>query len=461
MIDVNVKKDKKKFLSQLEYLVENFLDNKYEHVISISHNDADGFSSSALIQNLLFKLQIPFEYHIFNLAQSWKNYLKEFFPKLGNKKKAFIFTDIGSNVSEIIQIIKDRKEDFFILDHHEIDKNIEDLEIPDNLFLLNPTIYGFDGLSDIAGATLAYMFAKRIKPSIIKLGWLAILGISGDSLKSMDKLASFNKEVYEEIIEEGILLELDGLTLFGGMHETIKEGLRYSILPFIKEIEGDLQKSKKILRKLKIDENRLVIKFNSDEIEKLQGSINANIIGKSAIFPKKSGLLKFVFEHSLLLNILGFNNINAAFDLLQRPNITLYSKKMYYDYIKNLIRNLSTISRIQKEVSEKAIIINAEGKIPPSNWSDTSSFATVNEILDPNKMLLLGGEEQRYHMIKLSVRCSNKYLEKYPGKGANYVIENIKKDLGGIGGGHKLAGGIKISPNSFHILRENIDKFLE
>ncbi|MCK4238111.1 MAG: hypothetical protein KAX33_03250, partial [Candidatus Lokiarchaeota archaeon] len=61
----------------------------------------------------------------------------------------------------------------------------------------------------------------------------------------------------------------------------------------------------------------------------------------------------------------------------------------------------------------------------------------------------------------LSVRCSNKYLEKYPGKGANYVIENIKKDLGGIGGGHKLAGGIKISPNSFHILRENIDKFLE
>jgi len=61
MIDVNVKKDKKKFLSQLEYLVENFLNNRYDHVISISHNDADGFSSSALIQNLLFKLKIPFE----------------------------------------------------------------------------------------------------------------------------------------------------------------------------------------------------------------------------------------------------------------------------------------------------------------------------------------------------------------------------------------------------------------
>jgi len=36
-----------------------------------------------------------------------------------------------------------------------------------------------------------------------------------------------------------------------------------------------------------------------------------------------------------------------------------------------------------------------EGLIPPSNWSDTSSFATVNGILDPNKMLLLGGEEQQ------------------------------------------------------------------
>jgi len=64
-------------------------------------------------------------------------------------------------------------------------------------------------------------------------------------------------------------------------------------------------------------------------------------------------------------------------------------------------------------------------------------------------------------MIKLSVRCNKQYLKENPGKGANYVIENIKSELGGKGGGHKLAGGIKLSKNSFYILRENIDKYLE
>jgi len=458
---MNTKKDKKGFLSQLDYTVDNFLESKYERVISISHNDADGFSCSALIQNLLYKVQIPFEYYIFNLAQSWKNYLKGFFPSIGNNKTAFILTDIGSNISKISEVIKYRKQDFYILDHHELDQNLDEFDIPENLFLINPTVYGFDGLDDIAGATLTYLFSKKIKSSIKNLGWLAVLGIAGDSLRSMDKLKSFNKEVYQECVDEEIITEFDGLTLFGGMHEKIREGLKYSILPFLKEIEGESQKAKKILRKAKVNEDTPVVNLTPEEIYNLQSEIVENIVGKSGIIPKKNGILKYAFEHSLLLNIVGFNNVNAAFDLLQRPNINLNGKKMYYEYIKNLIKNLSTISRIPKEVTERAIIIDAADKIPSSNWSDTSSFATVNGIFDPNKMLLLGGEEQRYHMIKLSIRCSREYIKNNPGKGANYVIENIKKELGGIGGGHKLAGGIKLSKNSFNILRENIDKYLE
>lgn len=456
----NAKKNRKGFLSKLDNSINHFEDSNYEHVISISHNDADGFSCSAIIQNLIYKMNIPIEYHIFNLATSWKIYLKSFYPKLSkNKRTAFILTDIGSNISEIAQIVQKRKEDYYILDHHEVNKNIDDLEIPQNLFVINPTLYGFDGLSDIAGASLTYLFARKIKPSIAKLGWLAILGIAGDSLKSMDQLTSFNKEVYEEILNEEVIEEFDGLTLFGGMHEKIKEGLRSSILPYLKDIGGDLQKSKLLLRKLKINENTPVIELNQEEIESLQEATKENVVGKSAILPKKSGILKFAFEHAILLNILGFNNINIAFNIILSPNINLYAKKMYYDYIKHLIRDLNAISKIRKIVTEHAIIINAGGKISPSNWSDLASFSTVNEVLNPEKVLFLGGEEQRYHMIKLSVRCNHKYLEKHPGKGVNYIIENIKKELGGIGGGHKLAGGIKISQNSFNILKENIDTY--
>jgi len=107
-----------------------------------------------------------------------------------------------------------------------------------------------------------------------------------------------------------------------------------------------------------------------------------------------------------------------------------------------------------------SIFIDAgNGKIPPSNWSDTASFTSVNGLLKPDKMLFLGGLEKKTQMVKLSVRCSRKYLEN-DHMGVNKVISMIKQKLGGTGGGHKLAGGIRLSIPSFNILKKNADDFI-
>jgi len=44
--------------------------------------------------------------------------------------------------------------------------------------------------------------------------------------------------------------------------------------------------------------------------------------------------------------------------------------------------------------------------------------------------------------------------------GVNEVIRKIKQKLGGTGGGHKLAGGIRLSVPSFKILKKNVDDFI-
>jgi nanoRNase/pAp phosphatase (c-di-AMP/oligoRNAs hydrolase) len=62
-------------------------------------------------------------------------------------------------------------------------------------------------------------------------------------------------------------------------------------------------------------------------------------------------------------------------------------------------------------------------------------------------------------MVKLSIRCSRKYLEN-DNKGVNKVISTIKQKLGGTGGGHKLAGGIRLSIPSFNLLKEKVDDFI-
>jgi len=462
---MNIKPNRNKFLTDLNNAVDIFIDkskNNYNNIIAITHNDADGISSLKIIQNLLHKMNLEQDYFIYNRSSSWAAYLKGILPKSYERKNAFIFTDVGSSLTELIPIISSRKEDFYILDHHEVDNKVDLDHLPENLFFVNPTVYGYDGLDHIAGATLTHMFAKRVKPAIINQGWLTIIGIAGDSLRSMDKLKSFNKEIYEEIVNEEIIQDKEGLILFGAMNDNIKNGLKHSILPFVKDYGGENeQKIKSLLSELDIDPNKKIVDLNSTEINSLQ--IKTHISkGNYAIIPQKQGLLQHAFEHALLLNILSFKNISAALSMIQQKSITRYAQGIFLEYINSLSSNLKILSNELPHIeTKKAIFIDAgNGKIPPSNWSDTASFSTVNDLLNPNKMLFLGGLEKKTQMMKLSIRCSRNYLKSHDGYGVNNVISKIKNNFGGMGGGHKLAGGLRLSIPSYNKLKENVDNLL-
>jgi single-stranded DNA-specific DHH superfamily exonuclease len=454
--------EKAKFLEDFNNAIDQFIDHSFNHVITISHNDADGISCLHIIQNLLHKMNLDYDYFIYNRSVSWENYLKGILSSRQTQKNAFIFTDLGSNLKELIPIIKKRKEFFFILDHHEVEGGLDKEEFPENLFFVNPTIYGYDGLEHIAGATLTYMFAKQIKPAIIKQGWLTVIGIAGDSLKPMNQLQSFNREIYEELVDEELIKDKEGLILFGSMHETIKNGLKYSILPFLNRFGGQSDEYiTSFLESHNINPRTMLVDLNDVEIQLIQKELNMNNYGNYALLPHKSGLLKFVFEHALLLNILCFKNISAAISIIQLKSITRYAKNMYYEYIQNLSKDLRTLSNEKPHFeTKKAIFMEVKGKIPPSNWSDTASFSTVNGLFDPSKILFLGGLEKKSGTIKLSIRCSREYLEKNKRNGVNKIISTIKKELGGVGGGHKLAGGIRLSKPSYDLLKNRIDELI-
>jgi single-stranded DNA-specific DHH superfamily exonuclease len=454
--------DKDKFIGDFNHAVDEFIDHSFTRAIAISHNDADGISSLHIIQNLLYKMNLDYDYFIYNRSVSWESYLNGVLSKRQNDKTALIFTDVGSNLAELIPIFIRRKESFFILDHHEVEDNVINTEIPENLFFVNPTIHGYDGLEHISGSTLAYMFAKKIMPSITKQGWLTIIGIAGDSLKSMDKLQSYNREIYEELVDEDLIEDKEGLTLFGSMHGTIKNGLRYSILPFINGFGGESdQHIRSTLDSIQINPNTKVTDLNLEEIQRIQQKVKINNCGNYALLPQKLGLLKFAFEHALLLNILCFKNISAAISSIQSKSITRYGKSLYGEYIENLVNNLKTVLNEQPtHETENALFMEVKGKIPPSNWSDTASFSAVNELFNPEKVLFLGGLEKKSGTIKLSIRCSRTYLAKHKENGVNKIISKIKSELGGVGGGHKLAGGIRLSKPSYNRLKTFIDDFI-
>jgi hypothetical protein len=245
------------------------------------------------------------------------------------------------------------------------------------------------------------------------------------------------------------------------MHESIKNGLKNSILPFLIGYGGESdQNIKSFLNNISISPNKKVVDLEPDEIQRILKSIGIDV-GHYALLPQKQGLLRFAFEHAILLNILSFKNISAAISIIHQKSITRYAKELYKEYINNLVKNLKILANeLPRYETKNTIFIDAgNGKIPPSNWSDTASFTSVNGLLKPDKMLFLGGLEKKTQMVKLSVRCSRKYLED-DHMGVNKVISAIKQKLGGSGGGHKLAGGIRLSIPSFNILKKNADDFI-
>ena len=63
--------------------------------------------------------------------------------------------------------------------------------------------------------------------------------------------------------------------------------------------------------------------------------------------------------------------------------------------------------------------------------------------------------------MKFSVRCSSEFIKNHDGKGANVIIREINNQFGGTGGGHGLAGGMRIDPEKFPLLKQEIDEIID
>ncbi len=451
-----IEKSNEKFEQSIELAAAAFSDANPAHVFLISHNDADGFASLALLQTQLAKKAIPTQTIIFNREKSWSDLFKPLLSK-GQEKTVIIIMDLGGEISEIGRLFNGRPELVFILDHHQ--PLWDGTPLPENVLICNPVQFGFDGLKEVAGATVTYLFAKNLDKSAIKFAWLPAIGISGDSLMHVNDFRSYNKEVFEEAIAEGQIIKKDGACLYGATHEKLKNALAWSILPYIPKVQSDPEKAEKLLHQWNIPPDKMVEFLDDEEVKRLVQAFGPAVAGSFGILPKKQGILRYCFEHAVLLNILGFKQQNLALQAITNRNPTSPMKQQYAKYNLNLSKNLTTFANLPRIEGPNSVIVEVNGILPPSEWSDTSSFASINEIFNPKKMLFLAGKEEE--KIKFSVRCSRVFIESHNGENSNTIIQRIKKDFNATGGGHTLAGGLKINPQDYERFKQEIEKYFQ
>ena len=450
-----------KFENFLETTALEFLENKekYKEIISIHHTDADGISSGAIIKKMLERLNLNYKQYGFNLDKPWKEYIFNM-GKSFKSPCAVIFSDLEPPGSVICDLLEKYPEfDIYILDHHLFKKD-PIRELPENVYNCNPTLFGLNGLKEIVGVTLNYLFAREIDERNKDLAWLAAIGMGGDTLDHINNYKSYNKLVIEEAIELGQVELHEGICAFGGQYERIDKALTMSILPYVPSLEGDREIAKILLKKLNIDPKLKVMDLSPVQIDEIVKELNLpSLKGEYITIPKKVGLLHHVFEYASLISIVGHDNPSEAFRLLTLNNVPKDLKIKYIEHNNAIVSNLTTFVKLKKIETSSAIIVDLTNKIDASRWSNIGSFATINKIYDEEKALFIGGLSKEGDM-KFSVRCSPIFIDNHEGNGTNVIIKEINNRFGGSGGGHGLAGGMRIDSEKYPLFTKEIDDII-
>jgi len=428
------------FLEKIKQEAEN-LKKSDSTIRIISHLDADGISSAAIITKALKRLNRKFALTVVKQLSSIT--LSQF--KL-ESYKVFLFVDLGSgNLAEIKEAINAKK--IIILDHHQPQK------IENDFIHLNPMLFGLDGNKDVSGAGLAYLFAKSLDEKNKDLSTLALVGAIGDNQDS-GGFTSINKIILEDA--EPYLEIATGLRMFGTQTKPLYKILQYSTDPYIPGITGNERAAKEFLQELNISPEKKLIHLNENEMKNLVTSIILQRLGSEENPDDVLGpvyLLKSEQEESPTRDLREFATLLNSCGRLNKyslgiaacmhdKNLKQAAINVLNEYKKEIIYSLNWFySNKEKRIElENLVIINAEGHIKDTIIGTLTSMIAKSNLY-PENTVIISLAHSADENTKISIRCSdckNKNIN------LKEFLDSITSKMGFQAGGHRNAAGALI-----------------
>ncbi len=402
-------------------------------LLLVSHYDADGLSSAAIMKKILERLNIEFKIMII------KEIDKNSINKIKNENLPVVFTDIGS--SSLVETIP---HPVIILDHHEPLRTKKD-----NIVEINPEI---NGIRDYSGSCVTYLFGKSVDGKNVELSPIALVGLAGDYGIPPNGIEGRPKEILQDAVNNGLIRVKKGIRLFGHSSRALHKALEYSFDPYIPNVSGSESAAVQFLSELGIKPKGKngFIRFSDlrdDEKEKLASAIILERIAHGVENPTDIFGVNYYLNSGYELR--EFATIVNAFGRLERFKEGIEfclnpsrekGNQVLDEYRKNLGRYLKwAFDNIQSDGFIS--VINAKDKIHPNFISPVVSI--FFNIVKDNVVL---GSAYDGESVKVSVRNKTEVE-------VHKIVGEIASKLGGVGGGHPEACGARIP-------KENEEKFL-
>lgn len=409
----------------------------------ISHYDADGISSAAIMFYALNRLDK-------NVHLSIVNQIKDRVIERVNEEEhdLVLFTDLGSGYLDELNELN--VENIAIVDHHHIKGNCKK-----NLAHANPHLVDIDG-DEISGSGLSYLLARSLDENNQKLAYIAVIGAIGDIQEEKWVMKGLNRCILDEAIDSGMIKKEKGIRLFGRVNRPVHKTLQYSTDPFIPGISDNESASIQFLSDLNIevkDESgswKSLKDLEEKEKKKLASAIikervrnghedAEEIFGDIYTFEKFPEEFSDVREFSTSLNAcgrmsqpsigilacLGNEEFQEKMKGVQRGYRSLLGK--YIKWVKSESDNVRS--------EDNAYYVVAEDNIH-ENFIGTVISIVQSSFFEDKPIVGLAHTEDGE--VKVSGRVPDRYDEDLNLKD---VFENATDEVGGRSGGHKKAAG--------------------
>ncbi|MCK5548007.1 MAG: DHH family phosphoesterase [Thermoplasmata archaeon] len=413
--------------------------SKEKSVRIVSHHDADGIFSAAVLSRCLWRKGIDF--HV-SLVKSIDEDALEQLGKEGNRLT--VIFDLGSGQVKALEKLDSK---VIVLDHHQTDTESS------KVLQINPHLFGMDGAYVLCGSMLSFLLSIAVDEKNWSDAILALAGGIGDK-QHLGGFKGPNSKIVERLVGSGELKVKKGLLLEG----KVKGAVCDSIEPYFGIDETE---TGKLLKKLGIGLSARVEELGEKESRSLTSSLTLRLVEQGARSESLENLVGDVYwfeREKRSANSLA-DDVNAC-GRLRREDVgiaLLYGndeaektvKELREEYEKKIMENL------RKMQAEKAF------------KKDHVQFFYCNE---PRIAGPLAGIAMQYFLdqerptfalsvleknTKVSCRAT-KYLV---GKGLDLgsACRDASSSVGGTGGGHTIASGALVPKGKEEKFLELVD----
>ncbi|MEA3255147.1 MAG: DHH family phosphoesterase [Candidatus Altiarchaeota archaeon] len=435
---------------------------KEDNLLVVSHHDADGITSCAIMVDLLTSLGKDIEFR--TMKQLDSNTIGE----IKDIDRTIVLTDMGSGHLTLLK--ENGIDDFYIVDHHTPEEKYERQ--------VNPHFFGYDGGLEISASGMTYFVAKSLGNT--GMAHLAVVGAVGDMQDSDGKLHSLNRIVMEDGIKQKLLKVRQDLRLFGRQSRPLTHMLTYSSNPVLPGLTGDNVACASFIQNLGIPlevngHMRTYVDLDFSERKKLMTALYIHLldlnipefiikgmIGEvyTLLNEEKGTELRDAKEFATLLNACGRQKqpeIGVKVCLGDRGENWLKAKDILQSHRRMLREGISLLKERGVEKRENFYFFGSGGGIDENIVGVIAGMAYGAQIIPPDKPILAFAiDNDDPGMLKISGRANWSLIRKGLHLGNALRMESRK--VGGEGGGHDIAAGARIPKTAREEFLGNIDK---